>query len=115
MTNKPIIETTSIKSLKITVVRVFRASFNDTYWLEDFTVNLDGLDKENLTWFDPYNKRNAKNSTRVALSYCSDEEFIMLEDTDGVIKEHKTKIPHDCIISEDYDENTLIAAHISMK
>ena len=115
MTDKPVIETKTVKRLKITVVRVFKASFNDTYWLEDFYVDLDSLDKEKLTWFDPYNKKGLKNTTRVAVSYCSDEKIIILVESDGEVKEQTSERGIDCIVSEDYDENTFIAAHISMQ
>ena len=115
MADKPVIETKTVKRLNITVARVFKASFNDTYWFEDFYVDLDSLDKEKLTWFDPYNKKGLKNTTRVAVSYCSDDKIVILVESDGEVKEQTSERGIDCIVSEDYDENTFIAAHISMQ
>lgn len=115
MTNKPIIEAQNVKSLKISVVRVFKASFNDTYWLEDFTVNLNELQKDELAWFDPYNGRGNKNATRIAVAYCSDEKLVILEKTGDEIKKQESTNGVDAIISEDFDEYTFIAAHISMQ
>ena len=112
---KPTIEAEKVKRLRITVVRVFKASFNDTYWIEEFCINLDSLDKEELTWFDPYNGKSKKNTTRVAVAYCSDERIKILEKSGDEIKEQESQSGIDCIVSEDYDENTFIAAHISMQ
>jgi len=113
--DKPIIQTTKIKSLSVVVQYVFRASFNDTYWLEEKIINLDDLDRDKLTWFDPYNGRSNIGDTLVSLSYCSDDKFIILEKRNGVIKEITTENYLTCIICEDFDDDKLLAAHINIK
>ena len=115
MTNKPIIKAVKVKKIRIVIQYVFRANFNDTYWLEEKTINLNELDREKLTWFDPYNGKSKQNATRVAVSYCSDEKIVILEESDGDTKEQTSERGIDCVVSEDYDENTFIAAHISMQ
>lgn len=114
MISKPIIETKKIKSLLVTIQHVFKANFNDTYWLEEIIINLDELNKEKLTWFDPYNGRSKINNTLVAVAYVSDEKFIILEKKDNVIKEKVREKYSDCIICEDFDESLLLASHIRL-
>ena len=114
MIEKPIIETVKVKKLSITLQYVFRASFNDTYWLEEYAIPLEGIDQNELTWFDPYHGRSKQNSTLIALAYCSDDKFIILEKQDGKVTQTETQSPGDCILCEDYDENMLLAAHIRL-
>ena len=115
MFDKPIIETVNYKSLLITVQQVFKASFNDTYWIEEKSINLDGLDREKLTWFDHYNGNSKQNTTLIAVAYCSDEKFVILEKQGDTVKEHETQSGMTCIISEDFNEYTLLASHIEMR
>ncbi len=115
MTFKPTFETSKAKSLSITIEYVFRGGFNDTYWLEERTINIDELDKESLTWFDPFNGKNKLSTILVALAYCSDERFVILEKVGDKVKEHEVKVPFSFIACEDYDESKLIAAHIKLK
>lgn len=112
MTNKPVIETVKVKKIRITVQYVFRANFNDTYWLEENTINLDELDRDSLTWFDPYNGKSNINNTLIAIAYCSDEKMIILEKCDDKIKETEIKYPDEYILCEDYNESMLLASHI---
>lgn len=113
MTNKPVIETVKVKKIRITVQYVFRANFNDTYWLEENTINLDELDRNNLTWFDPYNGRSNINNTLIAIAYCSDEKMIVLEKCGDKIKENEIKYPYEHILCEDFNDSMMLAAHIS--
>ena len=115
MNDRLIINTSKKRTVKVVIQYVFRANFNDTYWLEEKTINLNELDREKLTWFDPYNGKSKQNATRVAVSYCSDEKIVILEESDGDTKEQTSERGIDCVVSEDYDENTFIAAHISMQ
>ncbi len=115
MISKPVIEAKKVKQLLITIQYVFRANFNDTYWLEERTINLDELDKENFTWFDPYNGRSKMNDTLVAVAYVSDEKFIILKKKNNEIFEEVKENYLDCIICEDYDESKLLASHIRIK
>ena len=115
MTDKPIIETKKRKRLSVTVEYVFRANFNDTYWLEQLEFDFDRLDREKLTWIDPYNGRSKTNSTLVALSYCSDEKFVILKKENGVITEEEASVLCGCILCEDYDESLLLSARIDVR
>jgi hypothetical protein len=115
MTNEVIINTNKFKKIHITIQYVFRANFNDTYWLEEIEINLDELNKEKLQWFDPYNKRSKINNTLVAIKYVSNDNFIIYEKKDDKIIEHDTINYSDCIIVEDYDNSKLLAAHLRVK
>lgn len=50
------IKSSEYKYLELTVEYVYRASFNDTYYLETIYLDLADLNKDGLTWIDPYNK-----------------------------------------------------------
>lgn len=115
MTRTPIIEAVKVKKLLVTVQNVFRASFNDTYWLEEKIIELDEIDRDNLTWFDPYLGRSKINDTLIAIVYCSDEKLIILEKRNDTIKEVVASEISDCIFCEDYNEYMLLASHIRMK
>ena len=112
---QPIIETTKRKQFSITVEYVFRANFNDTYWLEKSDYSLEDLDKENLTWIDPYNGRSKTNGTQIALSYCSDEKFVILKKENGVVKAEEASVLLGCILCEDYNESMLLSARIDVR
>ena len=99
MEQKPIIEIKKRTKLKITVAYVFKANFNDTYWLEEFSIDLNGLkDKTELVWFDPYNGRNQASDVLVAVANASDEKFILLEKRKGEIKRFETELPVEHIV-----------------
>ena len=109
---RPTIEVNKAKRLRICVEYVFRASFNDTYFLEEHTIDLNDLDKNQLTWFDPFCGRNEKNDLTVAVSYCSDNELIVWEKKNGEIK----KLPksRSYTACEDFDDSKMLAAHINI-
>lgn len=115
MMKKPIIEVKKVKKLLVTVQNVFRANFNDTYWLEEKIIVLDEIDRDNLTWFDPYLGRSNINDTLIAISYCSDEKLIILEKRNDTIKEVVASGISDCIFCEDFNEYMMLASHIRMK
>ena len=110
--DKLIIEAKKIKTVLLTIQYVFRANFNDTYWLEEKEFVLENLDTTKLTWFDPFNGRSKINDTTVAIKYVSDETFTILENKNGVIKEYSNKPYIDYIACEDYNESVMLAAHI---
>ena len=115
MLNKPIIETARAKSLKVTIQYVFRANFNDTYWLEEIIIDLNELkDQQELVWFDPFNGRSKVNDTLVAISYVSDEKFVILEKKKEVVVQKEIEKISEYIACENYDESMLIASHISL-
>ena len=113
MTRKPIFDYHDAKRITISVENVFKANFNDTYFIESFTIELDELDRENLVWFDPYKGYSKIGNTHIAIAYCSDEEMLILVKCGDEIKEERAKRAHYCIVSEDNNEHTLLAAHIS--
>ena len=115
MTEKPIIEVSKRTRLSITIEYVFRASFNDTYWLEELNFDLCQLDRDQLTWIDPYNGRSKTNSMTVALLYCSDEKLVLLKNESGELKKEESNVFWGCTLCEDYDESMLLAAHIRLR
>ena len=115
MQNKLIIETSKIKSLKVTIQYVFRANFNDTYWLEEIILDVNALkDKQELVWFDPFNGRSKVNDTLVAIAYISDDKFVVLEKKNDRVIEKVVEKLTEYIVCEDYDKSRLIAAHITL-
>ena len=112
MAEKPIIETAKVKRLLVTIQYVFKANFNDSYWLEQIEIDPDALDREQLTWFDPYNGRSKQGNTLVAVKYCSDDKLVLLKNETGVISEETAEGVSECILCEDYDQSMLLASHI---
>lgn len=112
MNRKPKIEAKKEKGLLVTVQYVFRANFNDTYWLEEKIIPFDTLDREGLTWFDPYLGKSKKGDTLVAIAYASDESFVLLEKQDDLLTEKETRRGYEHILCEDFDSSMLLAAHI---
>ncbi len=60
---KPSIITNKIKSLRVSVEYVFRANFNDTYWLDEAIIDIDKIDRDKLGWFDPFYGKSKINDT----------------------------------------------------
>ena len=114
MIERPVIDTDRARSLKITVEHVFRANFNDSYWLEEVNYDFDTLDRENLTWIDPYHGRSKTNGTSFALLYCSDEKFVILKKENGEIRKEEASAFLGYTFCEDYDQSMLLAAHINI-
>ena len=115
MENKPFIETERAKHLRVTIQYVFRASFNDTYWLEELEIDLDKLKGDSLSWFDPYNGRSKRSDTQIALALCTDDKYVILEKRGDKLQKNERGIWDEHIICEDYDESMLIAAHIKIR
>ena len=114
MENKPFITLGEKKILSITVEYVFRANFNDTYWLFETELDPLSLDTEKLTWLDIYNGRS-KNGTTIAVLRCSDAELVILEKSGNNIKEIASDSFGQCILCEDYDESMMLSARIKYK
>ena len=115
MTDKPTIETIRKKRMLITVEYVFKANFNDSYWLEEVSYDFDTLDRENPTWIDPYHGRSKTNSTSFALLYCSDEKLVILKKENGIISKEESSAFFGYTFCEDYDSSMLLAAHINIR
>ena len=109
---KPSFNDAPFDTLAITVQYVFRANFNDSYYLDTYEINISELPIDGLHWFDPYFGRSKKGTTRVALVACGKEYFTMRADEDGKITEQKLEPYMDFIVCEDYDESMMLAAHI---
>ena len=114
MQDKPIINVTTKRSISYQIMYVFRANFNDTYYLENYKFDVDEIPRDRLIWIDPFYGRSKQNKTLVAISYISDDEIIILENTNDKIIEHKAKTLMDVIICEDYDKSMLLACHINL-
>ena len=115
MITKPTIETTKMKRLVITIQYVFRASFNDTMYLEEKSFPLEELGREQLTWFDPFCGRSNRNEILVAVAYCSDDKLVLLQKEGDKIQEQEAAFGRECILCEDYNESMLLAAHIRVR
>ena len=108
---KPSFNDAPFDTLTITVQYVFRANFNDSYYLDTYEININELSRDELYWFDPYFGRSKKSTTRVALVACGKEYFTIRADEDGKITEQRLEPYMDFIVCEDYDES-MMAAHI---
>jgi hypothetical protein len=109
---KPTFNDAPFSVLHITVQYVFRANFNDTYYLDAHEINISELPKGEICWFDPYFGRSKRGVTRVALTACGKEYFTIRADEDGKITEQKLEPYMDFIVCEDFDESMMLAAHI---
>lgn len=110
---KALFDTKKYSKLHITVMYVFRASFNDTYWLEEKDIPLGSLDEGAL--FDPYFGRNKGEAVEIALLSCSDDKAVFLEKREDKATEHIVLNGGELIVCDDFDESMLIAAHISLR
>ena len=115
MISKPMIDLKEKRYLVINVMCVFRANFNDTFYIEDLKFDLDELCKEELVWIDPYLGKSIINKTTIAITHCMDEELRILVNEDGVIKEHIIDRMFECILCEDYDNSKMLSSHISLR
>lgn len=111
---KPINESTKDLVVKVEVMNVHKANFNDTYYLETLTIDLTSLNMNELTWFDPYLGKSKINDTEVAIYRWNDEEITILEKTNGEIIEHTHDIIMDCVLTEDVDKSVFLASHIRL-
>lgn len=112
---KPSFNDAPFDTLAITVQYVFRANFNDSYYLDTHEINISELPRDGLYWFDPYFGRSKKGTTSVALVACGKEYFTMRADEDGKITEQRLEPYMDFIVCEDYDESMMLAAHITTR
>ena len=101
--------------LEMTIEYVFRANFNDSYYLETVYVDLFDLDKDEPVWIDPYNGRSKVNDNMIALVSCSDEGFTILDRRGDVVKKTKYPVMFDHICCEDYNDSMLLASHIRIR
>ena len=111
---KPINESTRDLVVKVEVMNVHKANFNDTYYLETLAIDLTSLNMNELTWFDPYLGKSQINDTEVAIYRWNDEEITILEKTNGEIIEHTHDIIMDCVLTEDVDKSVFLASHIRL-
>lgn len=109
----PRINTTKY-NVKISVMHVFRANFNDTYWLDERIITPEEINTGELYWFDPYLGRSKTNDTMVAIAECTDERLVVLTKQSEKIKktDYEPHVKH--IICEDFDSSVFLAAHIRL-
>ena len=103
------------KYLELTIQYVFRANFNDSYYLETLYLDLNDLDKDELVWFDPYNGRSKINETLIALKKISKNTYMIYEKAKKEIKERKVNVESLYICAEDYDSSMLLSTHINFR
>lgn len=112
MRRKPAFYKSPFDTLVISVQYVFRANFNDTYFIDSREISIDELSRDEIYWFDPFLGKSKLGKARVALVGCGKEHFRM-QSTDGEnISERRLDSYLDFIVSEDYDESRMLAAHI---
>ncbi len=109
---KPNISTNKIKSIRISVEYVFRADFNDTYWLDEIIIDIDRIYKDKLSWFDPFCGKSKINDTCVAILEISDEKIVALQRKNGEITKIEAQSYVGITVCEDYDSSRLLSARI---
>ncbi len=107
-------ETNKFKSLRLQIISVAKANFNDTYYIETKYINLNDILSDELVWIDPYNGRSRINNTLIAINSINDGEIIFLEKKDGKVVEKKNEINSEYICCEEFDKNFLLASHIDL-
>ena len=115
MERKPILDCAPGDKLVISVEYVFRANFNDSYYLETHEIDIDSLSRDEIYWFDPYFGRSKIGNTRVALAEYSKEHFTFIAKTGEKVKEQRFDPYMTFISCEDYDDSMLLAAHIRIE
>lgn len=55
--------------LEITIEYIYKANFNDSYYLETNYIKLDDFAKDELLWINPYNGRSKRNDTLIAIKH----------------------------------------------
>lgn len=108
------IKLSDYKYLSITVEYVFKANFNDTYYLETNYFDIDNLRGNEPLWIDPYNGKSKIGNTEIALGDFFDEEFIIFEKKNGTIKENRKCLGMEHICCEDYNDSMLLSARIGL-
>ena len=102
------------KFLEMTIEYVFRANFNDSYYLETVYVDLSDLDKDEPVWIDPYNGRSKVKDTEIALVSCSDGGYTILERKGDSVKESEYEALLGYTCCEDYDDSMLLSSSIRL-
>ena len=116
MENKVVINASKIKKVVCVVQHVFKANFNDTYYLDEVVIDLESLRQDDeLFYFDPFMGRSKINDTMIAISYVSDEKFTIVIKKNGVINYKTTDSYLDFIITEPFDDSVFLAANISLR
>ena len=116
MENKVVITANKIKKVVCVVQHVYRANFNDTYYLDEVVIDLDSLrNDDELFYFDPFMGRSKINDTMVAISFVSDEEFSIVIKKNNEIKTKTTNSFLDIVLTEPFDDSVFLAAHINLR
>ena len=113
MNNKPIINIKN-KYINVSIMYVQKCNFNDTYYLDDLIIDLDTLNKDELSWFDPFKKLSKKNDTLISIYEVSDNKIVYLEKRNDEIKTITKEFIGTHIICEDYNETLLLASHLNI-
>ncbi len=100
------------KVIDISVYLVQKCNFNDERLVENYVISKQEVDNKEFKWFDLYLSRN-KEGKKIAFVYLSDNDVYFYLDDKGsneLIKLNEGS--H--IITDDYDENLIIACHINV-
>ena len=116
MDNKVTIKTERIKKIVCVVEYVFKANFNDTYYLDEIVMDLESIKEDGeLFYFDPYMGKSKISDTMVAISYVDDNEYTILVKKNGVISKESNTCFLGFTISEPFDDSMFLAAHIHFR
>ena len=116
MENKVIIKANKVKKVVCVVQYVFKANFNDTYYLEEIVMDLESIKEDGeLFYFDPFMGRSKINDTMVAISYVDDEKFTLVTKKNNEITYESKDSYLDFILTEPYDDSMFLSASISLK
>ena len=103
------------KYLELSVQYIFRANFNDSYYLETVYIDLDDIARDDTMWIDPYCGRSKIGNTYILVKSYSDEEYVIIKKQGNEINEFKYPVDSLFICSEDFDESMLLASHIKFR
>lgn len=116
MENKVIIKANKVKKVVCVVQYVFKANFNDTYYLEEIVMDLESIKEDGeLFYFDPFMGRSKINDTMVAISYVDDNKFTLLVKKNGEVSKESNTCFLGFTISEPFDDSMFLAAHINFR
>ena len=113
---KTVIETTKYTQVVISLELVFKANLNDSYYLGEQSIPFADLQKEELVWFSPFHGRPSAKDKKIALLYCSDEGFTLLEKVgDTIEKQENIPLKSGTTVSDDFDKGSFFWASIKIQ
>lgn len=110
---KCFVENPKGKYVHCNAVLVQNCNFNDEFYIESKTWQVEELDDQLLMWFDPYLGKYPKSDSKIAIAGVSGYDIYYIEEKDGVKTAKTATISHDVGV-EKYDDRQLIVARLSI-